>query len=47
MKPHIYYMYKAWWCNVRPYVKDAPMGMACIGGPVDAYNNWKAQSESR
>jgi hypothetical protein len=46
MKPHIDYRYGAWWCHVRPYIKDATMGMSCIGGPVDAYNNWKAQNES-
>jgi hypothetical protein len=44
MKPHIYYQYGAWWCNVRPLSADTPfMGMSCVDGPVAAYNDWKAQ----
>jgi hypothetical protein len=45
MKPHVYYLYHAWWCHARPY-EGGPMGMSCIGGPVDAYKDWERKIEA-
>jgi hypothetical protein len=38
MKPHIYYMCRLWWCNVRPYETDSPVGMGRTAGA--AYKAW-------